>query len=351
MLNENAIHFDDTSTKQPKRRHDYYVLVRQASQQNLTEVLMSTQTISAVMPCWNGGKFLSSAIKSILNQTLAPDEIILFDNKSSDNSLSIMQTFARKDSRIRVIANNSRLPVSKSLATTIAAATSDYVAVFHADDISCPMRLERQASCMGSDVGAVSSFLEEIDGKGRAINLVQYPTSPETLWETMLSRNVIPQAAVLLNRRIFDSAGGIRSGPLPFADYDLFLRMLEQGTRICVVPEYLVQYRVHDGQDSARIDTRLLWEKFNVLLSAASRRLLQRDLMAEDSSRWDSFAFKMLPELVTESVSFTQSVGSYWPEIKDDWHRVLAARNQAIAILQEAPNYFCRPPVSFSDKN
>lgn len=305
---------------------------------------MSAQTISAVLPCWNGGKFLSSAIESILDQTLAPNEIVLFDNKSSDNSLHIMQTFAQKNRRIRVIANNSHLPVSKSLATAIAAATSEYVAVFHADDISCSMRLERQASFIAADVGAVSSFLEEIDGQGRATGLVQYPTSPEMLWETMLTRNVIPQAAVLLNRRSFNSAGGIRSGPLPFADYDLFLRMLEQGSQICVVPEHLVKYRVHEGQDSAKRDTRLLWEKFNVLLSAASRRLLRRDLMADNPSRWDSFAFEMLPELVAESVAFTKSVGSYWPEIKDDWDQVFAVRNRAISLLQKAPNYSCRLP-------
>jgi glycosyltransferase involved in cell wall biosynthesis len=59
--------------------------------------------ISVIMPVFNGERFLVEAIKSVLNQTLADFELILINDGSSDNTLSIMLHFSEIDSRIIII--------------------------------------------------------------------------------------------------------------------------------------------------------------------------------------------------------------------------------------------------------
>ena len=64
--------------------------------------------VSVVIPVYNSAKFLSEAIDSIVNQTLQDIEIICVYDKSNDESLEILQQYAQKDNRVRVIINEEK---------------------------------------------------------------------------------------------------------------------------------------------------------------------------------------------------------------------------------------------------
>ena len=64
---------------------------------------MEEPKISVVVPVYNGEKYLGECIDSILNQTFRDFELILLDDGSPDNSGAICDSYAGKDSRIRVI--------------------------------------------------------------------------------------------------------------------------------------------------------------------------------------------------------------------------------------------------------
>ena len=80
--------------------------------------LMKDPKISAIMPIYNGGKYLNYSLSSIQNQNMKDIEIILIDDNSSDNSLTIIQEHMKKDLRIKLIKNdkNKKILYSKSIA-------------------------------------------------------------------------------------------------------------------------------------------------------------------------------------------------------------------------------------------
>ena len=59
--------------------------------------------ISVILPIYNIANFLEESLKSVLNQTLKDIEVICINDGSTDNSLEILNKFAKKDNRIKII--------------------------------------------------------------------------------------------------------------------------------------------------------------------------------------------------------------------------------------------------------
>ena len=98
--------------------------------------------ISIIMAVYNSAPFLKSSIESILNQTHQNLELIICDDKSTDDSCEIIESYAKKDSRIVFLKNNENLGASSTRNKCIFASTGEYIAIQDSDDISSPMRLE-----------------------------------------------------------------------------------------------------------------------------------------------------------------------------------------------------------------
>lgn len=75
---------------------------------------MENKTVSIIMPCHNGEKYISAAIESVIAQTYKNWELIIINDKSTDDSVKIINRFKIKDSRIRLVENekNTGLPVT-----------------------------------------------------------------------------------------------------------------------------------------------------------------------------------------------------------------------------------------------
>ena len=65
--------------------------------------------VSVLMSVYNGETYLRQAIESILNQTFGDFEFIIVDDGSTDQSLGILEAWAERDSRIRILRNDSNL--------------------------------------------------------------------------------------------------------------------------------------------------------------------------------------------------------------------------------------------------
>ena len=78
--------------------------------------LVKNPKISAIIPIYNGGKYLHYSLRSIQNQKMKDIEIILIDDCSTDNSLTIIEMYMKEDERIRLIKNieNRKILYSKS---------------------------------------------------------------------------------------------------------------------------------------------------------------------------------------------------------------------------------------------
>lgn len=90
--------------------------------------------LSVIIPVYNSEKYLTKTLDSVLNQTFKDFEVICINDKSTDNSLKILQEFAQKDKRIKVINNEKNLGAALSRNVGIDNAKGEYIYFLDADD-------------------------------------------------------------------------------------------------------------------------------------------------------------------------------------------------------------------------
>ena len=124
-----------------------------------------TCTISIIMATYNAQDYIRPAIESILNQTLKNFEFFIIDDGSSDSTKEIIADFAAKDSRVIPIYNEDNLGQPRSRNKAIELAKGEFIAIMDADDISLPLRLERQVKYLQAhpNVVLVGTLASEIE--------------------------------------------------------------------------------------------------------------------------------------------------------------------------------------------
>jgi glycosyltransferase involved in cell wall biosynthesis len=227
--------------------------------------------ISVIMPVYNGEKYLSEAIQSILDQTFSDFEFIIADDGSTDGSCEIVSMF--KDERIRY----EKLPhqgLVHTLNHAIRMARGTYIARMDADDISLPERLARQVEYMDAhpDIAVCGSWATCINGNGDSVGSYDYPpVESKQIKKYALIHNPFIHPSVVIRNKIIVRVGGYRTFWKHTEDYELWTRILSlyKGANI---PEYLLKYRVHDNQVTS--SKKLMMRAYGVLLRAlACKRL------------------------------------------------------------------------------
>ena len=94
-----------------------------------------TPKVSIVMPLYNAGKYLEESLVSVLNQTLSEFELICINDASTDDTMSILQKFAARDERIKILINDERSGAAYSRNRGIKAAVGKYLSFLDGDDI------------------------------------------------------------------------------------------------------------------------------------------------------------------------------------------------------------------------
>lgn len=158
--------------------------------------------ISVVMSVYNGQKYLKEAIESVLNQTFPDFEFIIFDDCSTDKSLSIIETYT--DKRIKLIKNEINKGLTVNLIEGVKIAQGEFLARMDADDICIPQRLEVQLEFLINNpkisiLGSAVTFFED---NGQEFIGIQPLTHEEIVVEllfgfTMLHPSVMMRLANL----------------------------------------------------------------------------------------------------------------------------------------------------------
>ncbi len=99
---------------------------------------MNTPTVSIVLPCYNGARFLAASLDSILAQTFTDWELIIVNDHSTDASPQIANQYAARDPRIRVIHNETNLKLPASLNVGFGAARAPYLTWTSDDNMAKP---------------------------------------------------------------------------------------------------------------------------------------------------------------------------------------------------------------------
>src|SRR5512135_2066099 len=110
--------------------------------------------VSVMMPVYNAQRYVAEAIESILAQTFTDFEFLIIDDGSTDGSLPILERYARRHDRIRLIsrANTGYLVALNEM---LGIARGEFIARMDADDIALPERFERQLCYLADHPGCV----------------------------------------------------------------------------------------------------------------------------------------------------------------------------------------------------
>jgi hypothetical protein len=228
--------------------------------------------LTVVMTVYNGGPHLAPALESIMTQSIRDFEVLVVNDGSTDQSATILDEYARRDARIRVI-HQRNTGVVGALNTACAIVETPYIARLDADDISLSDRLERQTEFLRRNphvalFGGAADFINEA---GEVLFRVDVPTNNNDIKTQLLERNVFVHSAVVVRREALLAVGGYRR-PFPSAeDYDLWLRISERYA-VANLSEVVVRYRLHPKQAStARLEGQVL-ATMGARLSARLRR-------------------------------------------------------------------------------
>lgn len=215
-------------------------------------------TIAAIIPLYNGANFIELAIRSVLSQTLQPDELIVVNDGSTDDGPNIVARLANENPLIRLL-HKPNGGQSSARNFGVRHAKSNLIALLDQDDVWYSHHLERLAAPFrrreGIPLGWVYSDLDEIDQTGGLISrglLRRLERSgPKTTLEQCLKENmfILPSAS-LIDREAFERVGGFDERLSGYEDDDFFLRLFRAGYDNIFLDEPLSQWRFHPSSSS-----------------------------------------------------------------------------------------------------
>lgn len=263
--------------------------------------------VSVIMPVYNGEKYLAEAIESIFRQTFRDFEFIIVDDGSTDRTFSILNRYAQKDNRIKILRNSTNRGLAASRNMAIDASVGMYLALMDADDICQAERLAIQTEFLdrNQDLFIVGSWALKIDPFGNPLEPWCLPKQDRLIRWHILFRNskIFCNPSVIMRRDIFRIAGLYNESSIS-EDIDLWTRIFfHQDLKLSNITKVLVNYRVHEKsisssareeqeRDSWEIRTKLLTDFLgyqvnrNAIASYESGSVLEKDEIPEIVQTW-----------------------------------------------------------------
>lgn len=201
--------------------------------------------VSAIIPVFNGERFIADALRSVFAQDYRPIEVIVVDDGSTDGSAAIIQSFP--EARHLHQANGG---VAAARNAALREARGEFIAFLDQDDQWVPHKLSRQVCRLqeAPDLGFVIAR--------ERILMDGITTRPSWVRENALSEDLaifIP-GVLVARRSAFEQVGHFDTSFVNGSDTDWFYRAKDRGIRYEVMAEALLIRRVHEHNASHRLD-------------------------------------------------------------------------------------------------
>jgi glycosyltransferase involved in cell wall biosynthesis len=215
--------------------------------------------VSIITPCFNAARYIVEGIQSVRAQTYLNWEMLIVDDCSTDNSISIISEYVKKDNRIKLY-KTERQSGSPVLPRNIGIqnAQGRYIAFLDSDDVWLPKKLERQIKLFDSkDTAVVFSYYEKIsEGGGRGNRII---SSPDIVtYKRLLKGNCIGNLTAMYDT---SKTGKIFFPSIGHEDYALWLDILRVGyiARNTKTVEALYRTRKNSVSTNKIIASRWMW--------------------------------------------------------------------------------------------
>lgn len=219
--------------------------------------MASFDSISVVLPVYNGMPLLQESVESILNQTFANFQLIIADDCSSDGSLEYLQTL--KDPRIRLIRNEKNQGLFGNLNILLREVKTDLIHLWSQDDIMLPHCLQSTIDFHNKYPDTAYSFCKFliIDGSGKVIreNAINNNdlVTPEGHAISSLIAGSMPGniASVSFKKKDLETVGLFNAELKYSGDLDMWAR-LSESRPVGIIQKQLIKLRAHPGQLSRK---------------------------------------------------------------------------------------------------
>lgn len=241
---------------------------------------------------YNAEKYIEETLQCIVDQTVQDFKLLIVDDCSTDNSMSIVENFFQNNPRQYEVAHiepNKGLCAGRRFVEENA--TTRYILFVDSDDLPCNNLVEILYNTISSDSDliAVGCYLDFIDSKGKKLHGGIYlgDTSKESFYKRAEKGKLIfMQPTAIYNREIAMRVGGHNIEGFPEGkprysdlceDLDLWTRMSDlykEGKAIVVVPQILCHYRKHPqamSTNSVGMNLRMKHIKYNVKARRAGK--------------------------------------------------------------------------------
>ena len=258
--------------------------------------------VSVITPVYNAEKYISEAIESVLNQSYEDFEVIVIDDGSKDNTLSIIKKYNRK---IRWKSQENKGQAS-AINEGIKMAKGEYVAYLDADDVCMPDRLEIQVKYLDErrNVGLVYSSFYQINSSGEIQRFIRAHPYDDFV---LLQEDYIARSTVMHRKKCLDEVGLFDESITGDDDWDMWIRVSEK-FGIGYVEKPLVKYRVHGENISLMRLKKLAYRRYTTI------RILEKAYERRKNSFW------LKPKVLRAKVE--RKIGETFPVLDEKFPRI-----------------------------
>ncbi|MFA6385996.1 MAG: glycosyltransferase [Candidatus Paceibacterota bacterium] len=245
--------------------------------------------ISVVIPAYNVAGYIKQSIFSVVSQTYKNLEIIIVNDGATDNTGEIIEEYAKKDNRIKIITQeNKGLAAARN--TGLSNAKGEYICILDSDDIMLPDKILQQYNFLElhPEYGiCYSGAYHFIDGsKDIYYHPIKVLFDPQ--YESLLYGNIINPNTVFFRRSVFEKYGGFDESLRSAEDWDYWLTLAYNGVKFGYQPERLTLYRVRSSSLSSDYIMMSI-TPIRVLKKQSSRQIStkQKDIIESRITYWN----------------------------------------------------------------
>ncbi|HTA63688.1 MAG TPA: glycosyltransferase family 2 protein [Bacteroidia bacterium] len=222
--------------------------------------------VSICIPTYNGGAYLEACLQSVCQQTYTDFEILICDDCSIDNTVEIVETFQKKDSRIKLIISEKNLGLVGNWNRCMELANGEWIKFVFQDDLILPTCLESMLQAVNRNSQMIVCEREYLFEESISTNIRNMYTKSPRLYKLLgdekikyvsvqclstLIKNYFPSnfigepTSIMIKKSVIDQIGLFNPKITQLCDIEYCLRVgIKYG--FTYMPDKLVNFRVHE---------------------------------------------------------------------------------------------------------
>ncbi len=211
--------------------------------------------VSIIVACHNGERYIDECFESLVKQTYENIEIIVCDDASTDNSVSKLQEWCKRDPRIKLLINENNLNIAATRNKCIKSSGGRYIVIQDVDDVSKTNRIEillqtlkeSNMAFVSSSVAAFSKSHKEVD------HIYSFQKKIPSKWSFLFGVPFFHPSTIFTCDCLKKVKGyRVAEETRRAEDYDIYMRLYASGYKGMTIPDVLYYYRLDAGNYKRR---------------------------------------------------------------------------------------------------